>query len=77
MLWLPKFLPALVLYLAVQSSLHLPSWTKSKDGVFVPNSKQCHCEVLSVAAWARSREGLRLYSLSRPEGKGQSSWGQF
>lgn len=76
-LWLPKLLPALMLYLAVQSSLHLPSWTKSKDGVFVPSSKQCHWEVLSVAAWARSREGLRLYSLSRPEEKWQSSWGQF
>lgn len=75
MLRFPKLLPALMLYLAVQSSLHLPSWTKTKDGVFVPSSKQCHCEVLSVAAWATSREGLRLYSLGRPKGQGAEQLG--
>ena len=74
-LWFPKLLPALMLYWAVQSSLHLPSWTKSKDGVFVPSSKQCHCEALLLAAWARSRAGLRLYSLSRPEGQGAEQLG--
>lgn len=74
-LWFPKLLPALMLYLAVQSSLHLPSWTKSKDGRLRAKLKAVPLQGLIVGCLGKVQGRTQVVFLSRPEGQGDEQLG--